>query len=54
MSEDRTALYYFVFLVFAILLAIYYFFDARYFNPDNYSSEYQYGEERVEGELYAP
>ena len=57
MKKLDTPTIYVIFLVIAILMAIYYFFDAKYWNPKDYgpgTAEDQYYELQDEGEFYAP
>lgn len=38
--------WYFLLIIIGLIWGIYYIINAKYINPDNYSQEYQYGEER--------
>ena len=57
-KDDNFIIYFALFLLVGVLMAVYYFIDAQWLNPDNYSLPTDpvdaVYESRDEGEFYAP
>jgi hypothetical protein len=45
-NEIDVGYWYFLLIIIGIIWGVCDFINAKYINPDNYTSEYQYGEER--------